>query len=224
MSDSLTDQLLGQLSGAPLRQISAQLGVDPAQAASAVGTALPLLIGTLGRNASNPQGAQALYGALERDHAGGAGDLLGVLGSVLGGARTPQTDGAGILGHIFGGQQSGAQVALGKATGLGGDKAGQLMQMLAPIVLAFLAKQMFSGRAAAGGSTGVGSGIGQSVGSSGSGIDVLGSILGREHQRISQQGGLGGGLLGAVLDQDGDGKVDLGDLIKLGSSLFGGAR
>lgn len=216
MSDSLTDQLLGQLSGAPLRQISAQLGVDPAQAASAVGTALPLLIGTLGRNASNPQGAQALYGALERDHAGGAGDLLGVLGSVLGGARTPQTDGAGILGHIFGGQQSGAQVALGKATGLGGDKAGQLMQMLAPIVLAFLAKQMFSGRAAAGGSTGSSSGS--------SGIDVLGSVLGREHQRISQQGGLGGGLLGAVLDQDGDGKVDLGDLIKLGSSLFGGAR
>jgi len=38
--------------------------------------------------------------------------------------------------------------------------------------------------------------------------------------------GLGdlGGLLGSLLDQDGDGQVGLGDLFKIGGSLLGGRR
>ena len=134
MAESLTDQLFDQLNGAPLRQISQQLGVGQAQAAGAVSAALPLLLGALGRNASQPQGAEALLGALRNDHAGG-GDIAGLLGAVLGGAQTRQTNGAGILGHILGGQQPRAEAALGQTTGLGNDKAGQLLKILAPIVL-----------------------------------------------------------------------------------------
>ena len=48
--------------------------------------------------------------------------------------------------------------------------------------------------------------------------------LGQEQARVQNQGGLGGGLLGAVLDQDGDGKVDLTDLLRMGGSLLGGRR
>jgi hypothetical protein len=51
---------------------------------------------------------------------------------------------------------------------------------------------------------------------------VLGDILGQEHQRVSQQGGAAGGLLGAVLDRDGDGDVDFSDLLKAGGSILGG--
>ena len=78
MSPSLTDQLFEQLQGAPLRQIAQQLGAGQAQTAGAVSAALPLLLGALGRNASQPQGADALYGALRNDFSG-AGDLGGVL-------------------------------------------------------------------------------------------------------------------------------------------------
>ena len=58
------------------------------------------------------------------------------------------------------------------------------------------------------------------------GVDAggLGGMLGQESSRIQEQGGLGGGLLGSVLDQNGDGKLDLGDLLKLGGSLLGGRR
>lgn len=206
MSD-LTRELLAQLQGAPLEKISQQLGVDQAQAEGAVGAALPLLMGALGRNASQPQGAEALFGALQRDHAGGD-DLGGLLGAVLGGAQSRQTDGAGVLGHIFGGRQGRAEQQLGAATGLGGDRAGQLMKILAPIVMAFLARRMFSGGVGGGGGT----------------AQVLGAILGQEQQQVRQQGGLGGGLLGAVLDKDGDGDVDIGDLLKLGGGLLGGKR
>ena len=31
-------------------------------------------------------------------------------------------------------------------------------------------------------------------------------------------------LLGAVLDQDGDGQLGLGDILKIGSGMFGGGR
>lgn len=214
---ALTNDLLAQLEGAPLQQISRQLGIDQGQAAGAVSAALPLLMGALGKNASQPQGAEALLGALQRDHAGSGGDLGGLLGMVLGGAQSRQTDGAGVLGHIFGGQQARAEQSLGAATGLGGNRAGQLMKILAPIVMAYLAKRMFSGNESGGGQS-------MDLGGGNPTADILGAVLGQERQQVRQQGGLAGGLLGAVLDKDGDGDVDLSDMLKLGGGLLGDKR
>ena len=207
---SLTDELLSQLQGAPLQQIAEQLGTNPSQAQSAVAAALPMLLGALGRNAAQPQGAADLFGALQRDHVGraaGGGGLGDLLGSVLGGmggggGAGGAADGASILGHIFGGNQQRAEAGLGQATGLGAN-AGQLLQILAPIVMAFLAQRTQAGGMDAGG---------------------LGAVLGREHAQVRQQGGVGGDLLGSLLDQDGDGQVGLGDLIKIGGGLLGGRR
>ena len=204
---SLVDELMTQLQGAPLQQMAQQLGTSPAQTQDAVGAALPLLLGTLGRNAAQPQGAMDLFSALQRDHSGSGPDLGGLLGSLLGGGSgaggiAGQPDGAAILGHIFGSHQQRAEAGLGEATGLGAG-AGQLLQMLAPIVMSFLAQRMGSGGMDAGG---------------------LGQVLGQEQARVQQQGGLGGGLLGSLLDQDGDGQVGLGDLLKIGGGLLGGRR
>jgi hypothetical protein len=205
MDNALTDDVYSQLEGAPLQQMARQLGIGPAQMAGAVSAALPLLLGALGRNASQPQGAEALFGALQKDHAGL--DIGSVLGAVLGGGAA-QGDGGKILGHVFGGKQPRAEQALGQATGLGGDRAGMLLKMLAPIVLAYVAKRMFEQRQAGASAT----------------PQVLGDVLSQEHQRVSQQGGLGSGVLGAVLDQDGDGQLGLGDLLKMGGGLLGGRR
>ena len=230
MNGSVIDELLGQLQGDSMGQIARQLGTDAGTASQAVGAALPLLVGALGRNAQQPGGAAALLGALQRDHAGqgavdvggllgaltgqvggggGAGaGLGGLLGGLLGAAgggtsASRQMDAGAILGHVFGGAQGRAEAGLGQATGLNGAQAGNLLKMLAPIVMAALSRRVNAGQLDAGG---------------------LGSMLGQERARVQQQGGLGGGLLGAVLDQDGDGKVDLGDLLKLGGSLLGGRR
>lgn len=200
---NLAEQLLSQLQGAPMQQMSSQLGIGEQQTSQAVATALPLLLGALGKNASQPQGAQALLGALQKDHAGGGANLAGLLGSVLGGGGGRQTDGAGILGHILGGSQSRAESGLAQASGLDSNKAGQLMKMLAPLVMAFLARQTQQGNASP---------------------QALGAMLGQEEQQIRQEGGGAAGLLGAVLDQDGDGKLGLGDMLKIGGSLFGGKR
>ena len=76
---------------------------------------------------------------------------------------------------------------------------------LAPIVLAFIAQRMSQGGAQ-----------NNPLG--------LAEVLGQEQRQVQQQGGLGGGLLGAVLDQDGDGQLGLGDILKIGSGMFGGGR
>ncbi|RGE39977.1 DUF937 domain-containing protein [Comamonas testosteroni] len=226
---SLTDELMSQLQGAPIQGMAQQLGIDSVQAEQAVGVALPMLFGALGQNASQPQGAADLFGALQRDHSsaqgamdlggllGGLGGLLGgagggagaagglgsILGSVLGGgASSSQLNGGSILGNIFGGQQQQAESHLGQATGLGGN-AGQLLAMLAPLVMSFLANR---------------------VQSQGMGANDLGNALGQERSQIQSQGGAAGGILGSLLDQNGDGKLDVGDLFKLGGSLLGGRR
>lgn len=199
---SLTDDLLSQLQGAPLQQVSQQLGLDSRQASGAISAALPLLMGALGNNAAKPQGAEALLGALQNNHSGL--DIGSVLGSVLGGGGGQAANGAGILGHIFGGSQGRAEAGLAQATGLSGDRAGQLLTILAPIVMAYLAQRMSSG--------------GQADASG------LSQMLGQEKQHVVQQGGIGGGLLGSLLDQDGDGQVGLGDLVKIGANLLGGRR
>ena len=204
-SPSLVEELMSRLQGAPLQQMAQQLGTDPAQTEQAVGTALPLLLGTLGRNVAQPEGAANLFGALQRDH-GNTLDLGGLLGSMLGSgggaSASAVPDGGAILGHIFGGQRQQAEAGLGQATGLG-PQAGQLLQMLAPVVMAFLAQRTRGGGLDAGG---------------------LGQVLGQEKEQLRNQGGLGGGLLGSLLDQDGDGQVGMGDLLKIGGSLLGGRR
>ena len=202
---SLVSELMGQLQGAPMQNMAQQLGVNGSQIQSAVGAALPLLLGALGNNAAKPQGAADLMGALQRDFGSalpqGLGGLGGLLGSVLGG-QTPN-NGAAILGHIFGNNQQKAEAGLGEATGLGGQGAAQLLSMLAPIVMAFLANRVQAGNLDAG---------------------SLSDTLGQERAQVQQQGGVAGGLLGSLLDQNGDGKLDAGDLFKLGASFLSGRR
>ncbi|ARU05002.1 calcium-binding protein [Comamonas serinivorans] len=217
-NNSLVSELLAQLDGAPTQQIAQQLGVGGQDANTAISAAVPMLLGALGNNASQAGGADALFNALTRDHAPavnpalGGVDLGGLLGSVLGGLgggapASAQLDGGSILGHVFGNAQDRAQDGLGQATGLNNGQAGQLLKILAPIVMAFLAKRVMAGGLNSGG---------------------LGSMLGQETNEIRQGGSaggsLGGGLLGAVLDQNGDGKLDVGDLLKIGGSLLGGRR
>ncbi len=128
-------------------------------------------------------------------------DLGSVLGAVLGGGTSRQTDGAAILGHVLGGAQPRAAQGLGQATGLGSGQAMQLLAMLAPIVMSFLANRSARQGLDAGG---------------------LGELLGQERTQVRQRAG--GGALDALLDQDGDGDVDAGDLLNLGMGLFGGRR
>ncbi len=186
---SLLDGLLQQLGGDTMRQMSQQLGTDDATTQKAVGAALPALVGALARNAQSPDGAASLAGALDRDHDGSVlNDLPALLGSGGGGA------GAGILGHILGGKQSSVAGGIGAATGLDAAKSGQLLSMLAPIVMGALGQAKRTNGLDAGG---------------------LASMLGAERSAMSGQGGGALGSLMNLIDRDNDGSVvdDIGGML-----------
>ena len=105
-----------------------------------------------------------------------------------------------LLATVFGNQGSArAAEGLGQSTGLGSQGASKLVTLLLPVVLSFLA--------------------GRYLGRNGGGKEQMNEALANEQQQINAQ--TGGGLSG-LLDQNGDGKLDMHDIVKLGSSLFGG--
>jgi len=157
----LLDSITQQLNGGAVNQIAQQIGADPASTNTAVQAALPMLLGGLAHNASQPGGAQALDQALGAhdpsllDQLGGmlgggggamgggaqalgglGGGLGGILGSVLGGGA-----GGSILGHVLGGNQSNVTNSVGQASGMQPAQVGKLLMILAPIVMAALAKR-----------------------------------------------------------------------------------
>lgn len=196
LNPTLTDDLYQKLEGPPLRAMAQQLGIGPAQMAGAVSAALPLLIGALGRNASQERGANQLFEALQQDHA--STDIDSLLARPDAIAQDPST--ARMLGHIFGGRQPAIEQSLGRVTGLGGAGANSMLRLLAPLVLSYVAKRVFANRQQA------------AQQPTQANPEVLGRVLGDERNRIGRQGGIGGGLLG-VLDRDQDGDVDLADLL-----------
>ena len=103
MSSDLTSSLLQMFGGNIMDQLGSQLGADPATTQKAVGAALPLLLGALGKNASTEDGASALFNALSSKHDGSVlNDLSGFI--TKGG---DVKDGQGILRHTLGSKQTG---------------------------------------------------------------------------------------------------------------------
>ena len=187
------------LSNIPLADLADRLGVDQATAEEATRQALPALLGGIQANTDDPGGAASFASAV-RQH---DNDL------VEGGVNlddVDENDGDRIVSHVFGDQRGQVVHQLGNTGGASttSDLMGRLLPLLAPIVMAYLAKRLGGGAAAGGQSGGIG--------------DLLGSILGGmagqqggQQGQQGQQGGLGGMLGGP-----------LGDL--LGGLLGGGRR
>ncbi|MEZ4656435.1 MAG: DUF937 domain-containing protein [Caldilineaceae bacterium] len=189
---SLLDLLSQQLDANTVNQLSRQLGADSAATQTAINAALPMLLGALGRNASSADGAQALNNALARDHDGS------ILNDVLGAMSSGNTAdmGAKILGHVLGGKQTSVQRGVSQVSGLDVDTTGQLLAMLAPVVMGAL---------------------GQTKRQSGLDAGDLSDLLGGVQKQADSQ--LGG--LAQLLDLDGDGSM-VDDVLNIGSQLLGG--
>lgn len=211
---SIFDTVTEQLGGDNLTRLSQQLGTDEATTSQAVQAALPVLLGGLARNASNPNGAASLSSALG-DHRGGViENLVGLLGN-------PQSGpGAGILGHIFGQKRDAVEQGVGQATGLGQQQVGKLLMVLAPIVMAALARRQ---QAHSEQEVPV---AGQPQTTAQDPHSTLPQILEREKQEAQQRAPAGLGGLLAMLDRGGDGKPlnDIGRMASGGGlgGLLGG--
>jgi hypothetical protein len=182
------DLLGAALNENTVKQMAGQLGASDTQVQGAIGMALPALLQGLQRNAADPQGAESLANALQRDHDGGIlDDLMGFWGHAQPGP------GAGILRHVLGGQQAAVQQGIGQATGINPGQIGGLLEMLAPVVMGALGKTTRQEGAGAGGL-----------------LELLGQATGQMQQQQPQAFN----LVNMLLDQNRDGSA-VDDVVRM---------
>lgn len=201
MSESLISGLASQFGGDTLGKLAGLVGGSQEDTGKAVAAALPMLLGSIAGNADQPQGVNALAGALSSGHDGSILDMLGPLLSGGYASRALGSDGSRILGHLLGDQQGSAESSIAQFAGVDSGLVSKLLPMIAPIVMGFIGKKMTSG-----------------------GLDVggLGSLLGQEREQAQQQEG----GLGAIFDVlSGNGKPDTpqggGGLMDIAGDLLG---
>ncbi len=195
------DDLFAQI---PVQDIASKLGADQGEVNNAIQTLVPALVGGLAQNVQAEDiDSSELESAVAKQGASGLLD---------GGVSVDQVDakqGDQFVAKIFGGNDSNAVASALAGTGAGSSGLIQkLLPILAPIVLAYIGKQLTQKSAApAGGATqaqaapsgGVGDVLGSILGGAGGGGgsnplgSILGSVLG------GQQGGALGDILGGLL-------------------------
>src|SRR6476661_5844504 len=192
------DELFAQI---PVQDIASKVGADEGEVNNAIRTLVPALVGGLAQNVqSNDIDSSKLESAVAQQ---------GESGLLDGGVNVDQVDereGDNLVAHLFGGNDSNAVASALGGTGAGSsDLIKKLLPILAPIVLAYIGKQLTKGSASApaqqpqaqsgGGGLGdiLGSILGGAGGGGGGGNNPLGSILG------SVIGGGQGGAIGDIL-------------------------
>jgi len=198
----ILDLLKGPMGQMLISGAGKQLGVGEEKAGSAIQAALPLILGAMKNNASSTEGASGLLKALGSEKHGGG--ILDNLENILGGSGIDEDvlqDGAGILGHVFGGKEENVAQAVSKSSGIDMGSAMNILKVAAPFLMSFLGKETRS--------RGVSdqNGIG----------DLLGGMLGGEHEESQS-------LINRLLDADGDGSIidDVAGMLMGGSGKKGG--
>ncbi|GAA3242652.1 hypothetical protein GCM10017691_46910 [Pseudonocardia petroleophila] len=191
---SPVDEILSQI---PMSQLAGRLGVDERTAEAATRQALPALLGGIQANTDDPGGASSFANAVQQHDAGLAAGGVDL-------AQVDTADGDKIVGHVFGANRGQVVQQLGSTGALGGkvgqDLIAQLLPILAPIVMSWLASKLTGGAAPA-------------------------PTPAPAPQAPAGGGGIGdllGGILGGVLAGGGSGGApNIGDLL---GGLLGGGR
>ena len=136
----ILDLLSSDLGKSIISGVAGSTGNDSNKTSSVLTMALPVLMKAMQRNASTPEGAEGLMGALSNKH---NGSILDNLGGLFGGGvdETVKQDGAGILGHILGSKQSGIEQVIGQKAGIDAGSVGNILKVAAPLLMGMLGKE-----------------------------------------------------------------------------------
>lgn len=143
MSVNIMDLVKGAVSNQVMGQIGGLLGTDAKKTPSLFETAAGSILGGLMKKSSTTQGANDIFGAVQKQDTG----MLDKLGDLLGGGQATddfQKQGSGILDFVTGGaQQSTGMIGMvSKALGLDKGIAGKLLTMAAPILMGVIGRHV----------------------------------------------------------------------------------
>ncbi len=195
----IIDLLQGPMGQMIIQGASAQLGQDSNKTQSAMSAAIPMLMGALKKQASNPDAASGLMNALQSKH---DGSLLDNVMDIFGGGFVNEEvveDGDKILGHVLGEKKEVVAAAISKQNGIDMSSAMNILKMAAPLVMGMLGKQTRE----------------KQVSNPTDLTNIIGSMIGG-NQEVAQQSS----FIEKLLDQDGDGSV-VDDLFNMGKKFFG---
>ena len=191
---SLMDQLTQVVVGQVTKEAAAKTGLSEGLAAQMMPAAMAMLMNGLKKNASTPEGAEALAKALDRHD----GSLLNNVGKLT--DDNTLADGQKILGHILGAKQGPATSALAKSAGVSESQIGSLLAMAAPAVLASL---------------------GRAKREQGLDISGLAGLVTEEGVRAEKNAPSELSGLMKLIDKDGDGNV-AEEIMGMGAKMLGG--
>ncbi|MCF6221278.1 MAG: DUF937 domain-containing protein [Robiginitomaculum sp.] len=203
---NLLDMIMAAQGGKVAQSAGSQLGLNGKQSQQAIAALLPAISSALKMNTKDPQGLQSLLGALQ----GGRHEQFLDNADVYG-QPDIRDQGNAILGKLFGSKEVSRAVA-GRAaeqTGIGADILKKMLPMVATMAMGSLSKQTRQPSMAqqlAGLALGGGGGRQQQSGLGG----LLGGLLGGGRRQVRQQQqaqSQGMGILGNLLDADGDGNM-----------------
>ena len=156
---------------------------------------LPLIVSALAKNSNDEEGASSLLGALQDKH---DGSLLDNIGGFL--KDSGSSDGLKILGHVLGGRQNNIISSLSKLSGMESSKTGQILALLAPIVMAALSRKN------------------QEKGNDSSSLQ---EFLQGEKESVESKDPESTSFLNNLLDSDNDGSIS-DDMVNIGAKLLKG--
>jgi hypothetical protein len=197
----ILDLLGSDLGKTIISGVAGQTGQDTNKTSGLLTMALPVLMQAMKQNASTPQGAEGLLGALKSKHDGSILDDLG--GLFKGGVdNNVMQDGEKILGHVLGGRQKNVQNALSQKSGIDAGSVANILKVAAPLLMGVLGKQTRQNKV--------------------SSPTDLGGLLGGMMKGNSPQQEQS--FLESILDADGDGSVidDVAGMVLGGSKKKGG--
>ncbi len=169
---------LGQLltSGSAMSKLVSLTGGDNDKTSKAIGGAVPMLLGALGKKSGSAAGAAALFNLVKGDNGGMLDNITGFLdGGDKGGI------GSTLLGALLGKRSGAVHDGIAQHSGLPIGAITKLLPMIAPLVMGFLSKKRSAGNLDQAGFT---------------------KLLGDERVSMDKHGGFGS-LLG-ILDGDDD--------------------
>jgi hypothetical protein len=182
-----------------LETLSSHVGMSKEKTSQAVTAAVPMLLGAMAKNTQgNPEGANGLLGALDRDH---DGSILDDIGGFLNSSN--DAGGPGILKHVLGSQRAGVEQGLSNKLGVDSGSISKLLITLAPMIMGMLGKQK------------------QQAGNAGFNMDSIGDLLSSLAGGSRQSSGLDiGDLMDMVGGMSGGGSASNGS--SRGGGILGG--
>ncbi len=196
MNETL-NALLNALNKDNVNSLSQMTGLDQEKTTSAISQILPALLQGLSQNVKQEGGLSSLENALAKDHNGSI--LNNVMSAFMNGDKAEDTgrdtNGLGIINHIFGGQQNQVAQNIGSNLNIDSSTIMSLMAKIAPLVMGFLGKSKNDGGMDIGSllnmaTTLMGNGGNQQAGGLGSLLDLGSQLLGGNSNQQNAGGGL----------------------------------